>query len=138
MIPRKELNTESKISAWRGASGFPLGQGIRSTTASSISCTPSPVLPLARRISERSQPMSSMISSSTSSGIAAGISILFITGIISKSWSIAIYRLEIVCACTPCVASTTSRAPSQAAILRLTSYEKSTCPGVSIRFRIYF
>ena len=43
-----------------------------------------------------------------------------------------------VCACTPCVASTTNRAPSQAAMERDTSYEKSTCPGVSIKFNIYF
>lgn len=43
-----------------------------------------------------------------------------------------------VCACTPCEASTISKAPSQAAMERDTSYEKSTCPGVSIKFRIYF
>lgn len=43
-----------------------------------------------------------------------------------------------VCACTPCEASTISNAPSQAAMERDTSYEKSTCPGVSIKFRIYF
>ena len=43
-----------------------------------------------------------------------------------------------VCACTPCEASTISSAPSQAAMERETSYEKSTCPGVSIRFRTYF
>ena len=34
MIPRKELNTESKINAWRGASGSPFGAGIFSTMAS--------------------------------------------------------------------------------------------------------
>ena len=61
----------------------------------------------------------------------------FITEIISRLWSNAIYRFEIVCAWTPCVASTTNNAPSQAAIERLSSYEKSTCPGVSIRFKIY-
>ena len=44
MIPRKELNTLSKISACKGASGLPLGAGIRSTIASSISSTPNPVL----------------------------------------------------------------------------------------------
>ena len=33
-----------------------------------------------------------------------------------------------------CAASTTNKAPSQAAIDLETSYEKSTCPGVSIRF----
>ena len=34
-----------------------------------------------------------------------------------------------------CAASTTSRAPSHAAIDLETSYEKSTWPGVSIRFK---
>ncbi len=38
-----------------------------------------------------------------------------------------------VCASTPCDASTISSAPSQAASDRVTSYEKSTWPGVSIR-----
>ncbi|CFN73357.1 Uncharacterised protein [Bordetella pertussis] len=41
-----------------------------------------------------------------------------------------------VWASTPCEASTTSKAPSQADSERLTSYEKSTCPGVSIRLRL--
>ena len=44
----------------------------------------------ARRISSCLQPMRSTISSSTSSGIAEGISILLMTGIISRSCSIAI------------------------------------------------
>ena len=39
-----------------------------------------------------------------------------------------------VCACTPATASTTSTAPSNTATDRCTSTEKSTCPGVSIRF----
>jgi len=37
----------------------------------------------------------------------------------------------------PCVASTTSSAPSHEAMARETSYEKSTCPGVSIRLSVY-
>ena len=45
---------------------------------------------LARMISERSQPMRSMISSSTSSGMALGMSILLMTGIISRLLSMAI------------------------------------------------
>ena len=90
MIPRNELNTESKIRAWSGASGSPSGHGTRSTTALRMSSTPSPVLPLARIMPSRSQPMSSTISSSTSSGIALGMSILLMTGIISRSWSMAI------------------------------------------------
>ena len=43
MIPRKLLNTLSKINACNGASGFPSGAGIRFTIASSISSTPIPV-----------------------------------------------------------------------------------------------
>ena len=42
-----------------------------------------------------------------------------------------------VCAWMPCEASTMSSAPSHAAMERDTSYEKSTCPGVSMRFRMY-
>ena len=85
IIPRKELNTESKINACNGASGFPSGCGIRSTTARKTFSIPSPVLPLARIISFLSHPINSTISSSTSSGIALGMSILLITGIISRS-----------------------------------------------------
>ena len=36
-----------------------------------------------------------------------------------------------------CAASTTNKAPSQAAIDRETSYEKSTWPGVSIKLKTY-
>ena len=46
-MPRNELKTESNISACKGASGSPFGGGIRVITASSISCTPIPVFPLA-------------------------------------------------------------------------------------------
>ncbi len=45
-------------------------------------------------------------------------------------------RIATVWASTPWEASTTSSAPSQADSERLTSYEKSTCPGVSIRLRL--
>ena len=69
-------------------------------------------------------------------GFAEGRSTLFKTGIISKSFSNAKYRLEIVCAWMLWAASTTNKAPSQAAIERETSYEKSTWPGVSIKFKI--
>jgi hypothetical protein len=55
------------------------------------------------------------------SGSADGRSILLITGMISRPASSARYRLERVCASMPWLASTTSRAPSQAARLRLTS-----------------
>ena len=98
MIPLNELNTESKMRHCSGASGSPLGAGIRSTIARRISSTPSPVLPLARIMSVRLTPSISTSWSSISSGIALGISILFTTGIISKSLSIAIYRLLMVCA----------------------------------------
>ena len=90
IMPRNELNTESKMSACKGASLSPVGEGMRSTTASRMDGTPSPVRPEALSISSRLQPSSSIISSSTSSGIAEGMSILFMTGIISRSWSIAI------------------------------------------------
>ena len=62
-----------------------------------------------------SKPRISSISSLTSSILAEGRSILFITGIISKSCSIAKYVLAKVWASTPWVESTTSKAPSHAA-----------------------
>ena len=73
-----------------------------------------------------------------SSGCAPGRSILLMTGMISRLFSTARYALASVCASTPCEASTSSSAPSQAASDRVTSYEKSTWPGVSIRLRTYF
>ena len=60
-----------------------------------------------------------------------------ITGRISKSFSSAKYTLARVWASIPCAASTTSKAPSHAARDLETSYIKSTCPGVSIRFNSY-
>ena len=89
-------------------------------------------------ISSRLQPSKSTIWSFTSSGWAPGRSILFRTGMISKSLPSARYRFDMVCASMPCEASTISKAPSQAAMERDTSYEKSTWPGVSIRFSVYF
>ena len=65
-----------------------------------MSETPSPVLADAFIISLSLQPRRSTMSSETSSGFADGKSILFNTGIISKSFSRAKYRFEIVCACT--------------------------------------
>ena len=121
IIPRKELNTESKTRHCSGASGSPTGAGTVLMIASNTSVTPSPVLAEQRSISSRLQPNKSIISSSTRSGIAESISHLLSTGIISRSFSMAMYRLLIVCACTPCVASTTSTAPSHAAMERLTS-----------------
>ena len=82
-------------------------------------------------------PITFSISSITFSGLAFGKSILLITGIISKSLSIAKYTLASVWASIPCDASTTNIAPSQAAKLLDTSYVKSTWPGVSIKFNIY-
>jgi hypothetical protein len=51
-----------------------------------------------------------------------------------RSFSIASMRSRTVCASIPWAASTTSTAPSHACSARETSYVKSTCPGVSIRF----
>ena len=90
MIPRKELKMESKMRACSGAFTSPFGAGMCLTMASSISGTPSPVFPLARMMSSGSHPMRSTISSSTSSGMALGMSILLMTGMISRLWSMAI------------------------------------------------
>jgi hypothetical protein len=116
--------------------GSPFGGGTLCTIVSSISIIPYRVLALVRIISSSSHPIKSIICLLTTSIIALGKSILFITGIISSPASIAKYRLLIVCASTPCAASTTKIAPSQAARERETSYEKSTCPGVSIKFNV--
>ena len=65
--------------------------------------------------------MTLAISSARFSGSAPGRSILLSTGMISRSFSSASSVLASVCASTPCVASTTRMAPSQAARLRDTS-----------------
>ena len=111
----------------------PLGYGIRFIIASINSLIPTPFLALQRIISSSLNPKLSINSFFTLSISALGKSILFITGIIVKSFSIARYRLARVWASIPCAASTTSSAPSQAARLLDTSYVKSTCPGVSIK-----
>ena len=61
-----------------------------------IASIPAPVFALAGMTSVGSQPNKSTISSVTSSGLALGKSTLFKTGIISKSFSSARYRLEMV------------------------------------------
>ena len=120
-----------------GLSSSPVGGGIFFTIASRISFVPMPSLALASIASEQSSPIASSICSFVFSGSAAGRSILFITGIISRSCSTARYALARVCASTPCDASTIRSAPSHEARLLDTSYEKSTCPGVSMRLRMY-
>jgi hypothetical protein len=56
-MPRKELNTESKIMACNGAFVSPLGAEIRFTMACKISSMPLPSLALADRMSSRLQPI---------------------------------------------------------------------------------
>ena len=101
------------------------------------SSIPIPFLALVKTISSSLNPSVSINSLFTFSGSAFGRSILLITGIIVKLLSRARYKLASVWASIPCAASTTKIAPSQAAKLLDTSYEKSTCPGVSIKWRIY-
>ena len=74
----------------------PIGLGILSIIADKISSMPSPVFALAGITSSNLQPRRSTISSVTSSGLALGKSTLFNTGIISRSFSKARYKLEIV------------------------------------------
>ena len=109
------------------------GDGILSIIASINSFIPSPVLALVKSISSSSNPRVSMSSFFTFGTSAFGRSILLITGIIVKSFSKAKYILASVWASIPWAASTTRTAPSQAARHLETSYEKSTCPGVSIK-----
>ena len=66
-------------------------------------------------------PIMSSISFCVSSGLELGKSILFITGKISRLLSIARYTFASVWASPPCVLSTISIAPSQAAKLLDTS-----------------
>ena len=84
-----------------------------------------------------STPRSSASSIDTSSGRAWGESILERTGTITQPAAFAIESVVSVCACTPCVASTRRITPSTAESARDTSYAKSMCPGVSMRFKIY-
>ena len=71
------------------ASGLPTGAGMRSTMASSNSLIPIPAFAEVCIASVASIPILLSISSATFSGSAAGRSILFITGISSKSLSSA-------------------------------------------------
>ena len=82
---------------------------------------PIPWRALASTAPSPGRPMTSSISLRTSSGSAAGRSILLITGMISRSASSAAYTLASVCASMPWEASTTSTAPSHAASERDTS-----------------
>ena len=109
------------MSARGGACGSPAGGGIRSTIASSTSSMPSPVFAEMRSTCSGVSPTRSAISAAVASGSACGRSILFTTGTISRSFSIARYAFATVCASIPCAASTTSSAPSQACSERETS-----------------
>jgi len=130
-----QLRVGDTLTQFRGgASGLPAGGEIRSTMASSTWSTLIPVFAEISTTSAGSPPSSFVTSSAAPSGSAEGRSILFTTGTISSSFSIARYAFASVCASIPCAASTTSTAPSHACSERDTSYVKSTCPGVSIRF----
>ena len=65
--PRYWSYDESKMSARAGASGSPVGAGIRSTTASSTASTPTPVLAEMRRTCSGVSPISS--ETSTDGGV---------------------------------------------------------------------
>ena len=133
--PRYWSNQESNTSPRNGPSGSPFGGGMRATIASRISSIPTPILAEARIASDASIPITCSICSFARSGSAPGRSILLSTGTISRPASAARCAFASVCASTPWLASTTSRAPWQAASERLTSYAKSTWPGVSIRLK---
>ena len=66
---------------------------------------------------------------------ALTLSILFATGMMARSRSIARKNVAMVCAWIPCAASTKSSAPWHAASDRETSNAKSAWPGVSMRLR---
>jgi cyanate permease len=94
--------------------------------ASRTASTHSQVFQETKYISSLGIQITFSISLATLSGFAAGRSILFSTGIISKSWSIAWYSVESVCAWIHWLASTSKIAHSTAASERETSYWKST------------
>ncbi len=114
------------------------GGGIRFTISASKSATPSPVFPETSMTVSGSTSRSDATSMRTSSTRESGESTLERTGIITSPASRAIWRTERVCACTPCVESTRRIEPSTARIARDTSYEKSMCPGVSMRLSLNF
>ncbi len=119
--PRYWSYEESKTSARGGASDSPFGAGTRSTMASRMSATFSPVFAEMRTTFVGSSPSRSATSTEAPSGSAAGRSILFTTGTISSPFSVARYAFASVCASIPCAASTTSSAPSHACRERETS-----------------
>ncbi len=80
-----------------------------------------PVFADTRSTSDGSQPMIPASSAAYFSGCALGRSILFSTGMMVRSASMARYRLARVCASIPCAASTSRIAPSQASRERETS-----------------
>ena len=87
--PRYWSYDESKMSARGGAAASPLGAAIRSTIASSTWSTLRPVFAEIRTTCSGSSPIKSATSAAAPSGSAWGRSILFTTGTISRSFSIA-------------------------------------------------
>ena len=98
-----------------------LARGIRLMTSFKRFSTPSPVLPETSMISFHRIFKRFAISSFTSSVLASGESILLTTGIMTRFDSCAIRSVVSVCACTPCVASTSKIEPSTALSARETS-----------------
>ena len=75
---------------------------------------------------------SSRTSSTTSSGLAFGLSSLFTQTITGRSKSRAFMRTNLVCGITPSKASTTKTTPFTILSTRSTSPPKSAWPGVSM------
>ncbi|CCY72220.1 putative uncharacterized protein ORF-c10_003 [Clostridium sp. CAG:921] len=73
----------------------------------------------------------SNISSTTSFGLAPGLSILFTTTIGTKFKAKALLKTNLVCGIGPSKASTSNITPSTILSTRSTSPPKSACPGVS-------
>ena len=115
------VSASSKMSAWGGASTEPLGGGTLATMVSRTCSTPRPLLALIISASAAGMARTFSICDLTSSGCAAGRSILLITGMMVRLCCAARNVLATVCASTPWLASTTRRAPSQAERARETS-----------------
>ena len=109
------------INAFRVEDALPAGPGMQCTSSSSNASIPVPAFALTRGALRASRPMISSISLITRSGAAEARSILFNTGRTSRSLSMAVRQFATLCASTPWAASTTSKAPSQAARERETS-----------------
>ena len=77
---------------------------------------------------------SSKTSSTTSVGLAPGLSTLFTTTIGTRLSAKALLKTNLVCGIGPSKASTTSITPSTILSTRSTSPPKSACPGVSTIF----